>query len=197
MSVITLNTHASSIMKTEHGRKVIAIAVLSNMEFSPRIRELVLSVIRNNTRFSSRWACRLQSVIDELVNNAIEHGSDGHSLVTITISIGADDESLEVTIADTGTGKKKTTADVLTKKMYENYEIMKINPLLNTTVRGRGLAQIVLNWSDVFEIRDNEQGGLTTKVIKYLTPECQAPVENKPEWVIVSEAPIGIEITRL
>lgn len=118
-------------------RKIFAIDVLSEMEFSPRIRELVLSVIQNNTQFSPRWACRLQSVIDELVNNAIEHGSDGNSLVTITIFLSAADGSLEVTIADTGTGKKKTTAEILTKKMRENYEIMKINPLLNTTVRGR------------------------------------------------------------
>jgi len=125
------------LVSSEHGKKTIAIAVLSNMEFSPRIRELVLSVIRNNTRFSSRWACRLQSVIDELVNNAIEHGSDGNSLVTISIFLNPDDGSLEVTIADDGTGKKKTTAEILTKKMYENYEIMKRDPLLNTTVRGR------------------------------------------------------------
>lgn len=126
-----------SFVDSEHKRKVISISMLSSMEFSPRIRELVLSVIRNNTNFSSRWACRLQSVIDELVNNAIEHGSDGNSLVTITIFLSTVDGSLEVTIADMGTGKKKTTAEILTKKMRENYEIMKINPLLNTSVRGR------------------------------------------------------------
>lgn len=126
-----------SFVDSEHKRKVISISMLSSMEFSPRIRELVLSVIRNNTNFSSRWACRLQSVIDELVNNAIEHGSDGNSLVTITIFLSTVDGSLEVTISDMGTGKKKTTAEILTKKMRENYEIMKINPLLNTSVRGR------------------------------------------------------------
>ena len=121
----------------ENERKLIAIAMLSNIEFSPRIRELVLSIIRNNTEFSSRWACRLQSVIDELVNNAIEHGSDGKSLVTLTIFLSTADGSLEFTIADTGTGNKKTTAAALTKKMQENYEIMKLNPLSNTTIRGR------------------------------------------------------------
>jgi len=128
------------------------------MEFSPRIRELVLSVIRNNTKFSSRWAYRLQSVIDELVNNAIEHGSDGHSLVIISLFLDPIDGSLEVTITDAGMGMKKTTAEVLTKKMYENYELMKENPLINTTIRGRGLAQIVINWTDTFEIQDNVDG---------------------------------------
>jgi hypothetical protein len=63
-----------------------------------------------------------------------------------------------VTITDAGTGNKKITAEVLTKKMYENYELMKINPLTNTTIRGRGLAQIVINWSDTFEIQDNVDG---------------------------------------
>lgn len=121
---------------SDHERKLIAVAMLSNMEFSPRIRELVLSIIRNNTGFSSRWACRLQSVIDELVNNAIEHGSDGKSLVTLTIFLSTDG-SLEFTIADTGTGTKKTTAEALTEKMRKNYELMKENPLSNTTVRGR------------------------------------------------------------
>lgn len=128
------------------------------MEFSPRIRELVLSVIRNNTKFSSRWAYRLQSVIDELVNNAIEHGSNGNSLVTISLFLDPTDGSLEVTITDAGTGAKKITAEVLTKRIYENYELMKVNPLLNTTIRGRGLAQIVINWTDTFEIQDNPDG---------------------------------------
>jgi anti-sigma regulatory factor (Ser/Thr protein kinase) len=127
------------------------------MDFSPRIRELVLSVIRNNTKFSSRWAYRLQSVIDELVNNAIEHGSDGISLITITLFLSPVDGSLEVTISDAGAGKTKIKAETLNKKMRENYELMKINPLINTTVRGRGLAQIVLNWSDKFDIKDNTQ----------------------------------------
>lgn len=64
---------------------------------------------------------------------------------------------MEVTISDSGAGKKKTKAEALTQKMRENYELMKLNPLSNTTVRGRGLAQIVLNWSDKFEIQDNAQ----------------------------------------
>lgn len=186
-----------SFVDSEHKRKVISISMLSSMEFSPRIRELVLSVIRNNTSFSSRWACRLQSVIDELVNNAIEHGSDGNSLVTITIFLSTVDGSLEVTIADMGTGKKKTTAAILTKKMRENYEIMKINPLLNTSVRGRWLAQIVLNWSDVFDIQDNNQGGLTTKITKYLTPDCQEPPKKEEAGIISPKAMIDIEVSAL
>ena len=181
----------------EHGRKVIAVAVVSNMEFSPRIRELVLSVIRNNTKFSSRWACRLQSVIDELVNNAIEHGSDGTSLVTISIFLNPDDGSLEFTIADSGMGKKKTTAALLTKKMHENYKIMKENPRTNTTVRGRWLAQIVLNWSDVFEIQDNDKGGLTTRVVKYLSPECEESPKKSEENINTPKVPIWIEIFSL
>ncbi len=82
----------------------------------------------------------------------------GHSLVTISLFLDPTDGSLEVTITDAGTGAKKTTAEVLTKKMYENYELMKVNPLLNTTIRGRGLAQIVINWTDTFEIQDNPDG---------------------------------------
>ena len=191
-----MHNNISSI-NSENERGVIAIAVLSNMEFSPRIRELVLSVIRNNTKFSSRWACRLQSVIDELVNNAIEHGSNGNSLVTITIFLSPIDGSLEVTISDTGTGNKKTTAEVLTKKMREDYEIMKVNPLLNTSIRGRWLAQIVLNWSDAFDIRDNDKGGLTTRVTKYLTLECQEPPEKLEEWKVSPEVAVGIEIFTL
>lgn len=151
-----MNTHIP-VIDSENGRTVMSIAISSNMDFSPRIRELVLSVIRNNTKFSSRWAYRLQSVIDELVNNAIEHGSDGTSLVIITLLLSSIDGSLEVTISDSGAGKKKTKAEALTQKMRENYELMKLNPLSNTTVRGRGLAQIVLNWSDKFEIQDNAQ----------------------------------------
>ncbi|MBN1258466.1 hypothetical protein JXA05_01780, partial [Candidatus Peregrinibacteria bacterium] len=42
------------------------------------------------------------------------------------------------------------------------------DPTKITSIRGRGLAQIVANWTDTLEFRDNPGGGLTVHVTKNL-----------------------------
>jgi hypothetical protein len=43
-----------------------------------------------------------------------------------------------------------------------------VDPTKITTIRGRGLPQIVANWTDVLEFQDNPNGGLTVHVAKFL-----------------------------
>ena len=58
------------------------------------------------------------------------------------------------------------------------------------------MAQIVLNWSDMFDIQNNSEGGLTTKVVKYLTPDCREPIkkEEKDQAAFSPQVIAGIEV---
>ncbi|HBA44841.1 TPA: hypothetical protein DEG21_05025 [Patescibacteria group bacterium] len=58
----------------EHG-KSMKITIPASMTFSSILRDLIGSLIQNDTQFSSKWKHRIQLMADELINNAIEHGS--------------------------------------------------------------------------------------------------------------------------
>lgn len=71
---------------------------------------------------------------DELINNAIEHGSSPGNLVKITLTL-ANNSDFEITIEDTGTGKKQINAEELMNFAKTNREAMTANPLSNKTIR--------------------------------------------------------------
>jgi hypothetical protein len=84
----------------------------------------------------------------------------------VTISfISREGKSIEIFVKDTGTGTSKKTAQEMTAFVEEGKNI---DPTKMTSLRGRGLAQIVANWTDVLEFKDNPEGGLTAHVVKYL-----------------------------
>ena len=96
----------------------ISITLPTNAYFLSGIRDFTLSMIKNMTHFSDQWAYRFQSVVDELCNNAIEHGSAPKQDIKITF-INHPDESVEIIVEDTGTGKKKMNASELQKIIEE------------------------------------------------------------------------------
>lgn len=141
----------------------ITIILPTNAYFMAGIRDFTMTVTQNMTGFSQQWAYRFQSVVDELTNNAIEFGSAVGENITITF-VSVKNEYIEVFVKDTGTGNKKISA----ADMMQYLETHKnIDPTTITTIRGRGLSQIVANWADKVEFIDNEGGGLTAHVIKY------------------------------
>lgn len=142
----------------------ITIIIPTGAYFMSGLRDFTMNVAKNMTGFSEQWAFRFQSVIDELVNNAIEFGSAPGQEVKI-VFISKHNESIEILVEDTGTGPEKKTALEMTGYVEAN---KKIDPTTITSIRGRGLAQIVANWTDVLEFHDNEKGGLTVRVVKYL-----------------------------
>lgn len=142
----------------------ISIIIPTNAYFMSGLRDFTMNIVRNMTGFSEQWAFRFQSVVDELVNNAIEFGSAKGKDVTITF-VSRKNKSIEIYIADTGTGPSKKTAQEMTATVEERKNL---DPTKMTSLRGRGLAQIVANWTDVLEFKDNPEGGLTIHVVKYL-----------------------------
>ncbi|MBN2096043.1 sensor histidine kinase [Candidatus Peregrinibacteria bacterium] len=142
----------------------ISIIIPTNAYFMSGLRDFTMNVVRNMTGFSEQWAFRFQSVVDELVNNAIEFGSAPGMDVKITF-VSRKGKSIEIYVTDSGTGPSKRTAQDMTAVIEERKHM---DPTKMTSLRGRGLAQIVANWTDVLEFKDNPEGGLTVHVVKYL-----------------------------
>lgn len=142
----------------------IKITLPRNAYFMSGIRDFTLQMVMNMTGFSEQWAFRFQSVVDELCNNAIEHGSGDGSEIHVTF-ISKRGESIEIKVEDTQTGKVKRTADDM-KKILE--EKLQENHLLSTSIRGRGLAQIVYPWTDELKFEDGDNGGLVVHAKKNL-----------------------------
>jgi anti-sigma regulatory factor (Ser/Thr protein kinase) len=147
----------------------ITIILPTNAYFMAGIRDFTMTVTQNMTGFSQQWAYRFQSVVDELTNNAIEFGSAPGENITITF-VSVKNQYIEVFVEDTGTGNSKKSAAEMTKYVEEHRNV---DPASITTIRGRGLSQIVANWADSLEFKDNEKGGLTVHVVKSFDPNEQ------------------------
>ena len=159
-----MNDIASTIRDHKTKPVKITITLPTHAYFMSGIRDFTLSLIRNTTDFSEQWAYRFQSVVDELCNNAIEHGSKPGEEIKI-VFVYKPEDCIEITVEDSGTGEHPIKASEL-KTIIDNLVQKKI-PL--ATIRGRGLSKIVHEWTDELEIIDKPEGGLKVKVKKFLT----------------------------
>ena len=162
----------------------ITITFPTNAYFMSGIRDFTLTMIQNMTKFSERWAYRFQSVVDELCNNAIEHGSTQGQEVKVTF-YSEPGKFLEITVEDTGTGKNKMTASQLQNLIAERSQ----PGYAFTALRGRGLPKIVEEWSDEMEFSDRPEGGLKVRVRKILKKEDERSLAltlNDPTQVVIS-----------
>lgn len=141
----------------------ITITLPTNAYFISGIRDFTLGLIRNMTEFSEQWAFRFQSIVDELCNNAIEHGSAPGENIKITF-INIPHDSIEIIVEDTGTGKVKLKAGELQRIVNERRQ----PGYIHTGIRGRGLSKIVGEWTDELEFKDLENGGKEVRIKKYL-----------------------------
>ena len=141
----------------------ITITLPTNAYFISGIRDFTLGLIRNMTEFSEQWAFRFQSVVDELCNNAIEHGSAPGAEIVITF-INHPHECIEIIVQDSGTGKVKLSAAELQRIVGERR-----NPsYVHIGIRGRGLSKIVAEWTDELEFTDLPTGGIQVRIKKFL-----------------------------
>lgn len=162
----------------------ITIILPTNAYFMSGIRDFTLSMIRNMTHFSEQWAYRFQSVVDELCNNAIEFGSAPGKDIVVTF-INHPDESIEITVEDTGTGKLKTNADELKKLVAQRSQ----PGYIFKEIRGRGLAKIVAAWTDELEFIDIPNNGIKVRIKKYLNKPLQpvsGQVQQDPTHIVLT-----------
>ncbi|MBI2463448.1 ATP-binding protein [Candidatus Peregrinibacteria bacterium] len=140
----------------------ITMTLPTNAYFLSGIRDFTFSLAKNVTGFSEQWAYRCQAVIDELCNNAIEHGSKPGDSVTICIEsiVG---KYIEFSVEDNGSGHP-VNAEEMNKLIHER----KIPSYIqHIGVRGRGLPQIVIGWTDELEFSDLKPHGLKVRARKY------------------------------
>ena len=162
----------------------IRIAIPTQAYFLSGIRDFVVNLTKNLTGFSTQWAFRFQAVVDELCNNAIEHGSKPGEFIKVSL-ISTKNKSLEVIVEDTGTGKEKMNAQQITALLQERKQMMTAQYL---GFRGRGLPKIVGEWTDELVFEDIPGGGLRVKVKKYLRKEEDKVVstqKNSPSHIYV------------
>jgi len=159
-------------MPTDNQPVKISITLPTNAYFLSGIRDFTLAMTKNMTGFSGQWAFRFQSVVDELCNNAIEHGSAAGEEIVITF-ISYPQESLEIIVEDSGTGPNKYTAVQMRDVLKEQKQKVQTQFL---GLRGRGLAKIVGEWTDEIAFEDREGGGLRVRVKKYI--KATTPIEN-------------------
>ncbi|KKR06984.1 MAG: hypothetical protein UT33_C0006G0060 [Candidatus Peregrinibacteria bacterium GW2011_GWC2_39_14] len=160
----------------EQEQTKITVILPTNAYFTAGIRDFTLNLVKNTTHFGEKWAYRFQLIVDELCNNAIEHGTKTGGEIKITFIY--DVKSIEIIVEDTGDGKNKTSA----KEMGKLVEERKNPAYVNVGIRGRGLGKIVANWTDELKFEDTPSGGLKVTAKKLLnTPRSEdidAPIES-------------------
>ncbi|MBU1018590.1 MAG: ATP-binding protein [Patescibacteria group bacterium] len=145
----------------------ITITLPTDAYFLSGIRDFTLNMTKNMTGFSEQWSYRFQSVVDELCNNAIEHGSAPGEEIILTF-ISKADYSFEVVVEDTGTGINKYTAEQMQELLKEREAVVGDRYM---GLRGRGLPKIVAEWTDELIFEDRDGGGLKVHAKKYLRKE--------------------------
>jgi anti-sigma regulatory factor (Ser/Thr protein kinase) len=170
----TAEEKANALMQQEPTE--ITIMIPTQAYFLSGIRDFVVNLTQNMTGFSKQWAYRFQAVVDELCNNAIEHGSQPGAFIKVVL-ISTQGKSLEVVVEDTGTGSKKMNAEQMRSLLEERKQLMSNQQYLG--FRGRGLPKIVGEWTDELTFEDTENGGLRIRVKKYLRKEEDAVSSEK------------------
>lgn len=141
----------------------ITIILPTQAYFLSGIRDFTLNLIKNMTEFSEQWAYRFQSVVDELCNNAIEHGSLPGEEIKL-IFINEPHQSIEIFVEDSGTTPNHLKAEDISSIVQER----RAHSYINKGIRGRGLSKIVAEWTDELEFQNTPNGGIKVRVKKYL-----------------------------
>lgn len=118
------------------------------------------------------WRGRFILITDELVNNAIEHGSrygDLDACVIIASRDAAGTFRIILEVHDTGTGKDSTGLDGLLKIKKHKEEVEHDDVYMEK--RGRGLFHITEKLVDKLEFSESPKGGLAVKIEKNISYE--------------------------
>ena len=147
----------------------ISISIPTHAYFISWIRDFTMNLVKNMTGFSEKWAYRLQAIIDELCNNAIEHWSKGDKDIYISFET-IKWEVLRLTVEDTWTSDKPKTADQM-KDYLKTKLAEQAKNTMAFSIRGRGISQIIYSWSDTLEFLDSDKGWLKVQITKNIKKE--------------------------
>ena len=140
------------------------IAFPPSLDYVPSVRDFICNVA-SMRGFSEKEAYRIQTIIDEVCNNAIEHGSRKTD-EPITVVCTIDDEKMDLTVEDRGADK--SAAEGLKKAIAKVQ--FDTDGKVSVEKRGRGLP-IVAMLADMLEIDTRSGPGTKVHVIKFKNKE--------------------------
>ena len=132
----------------------------ANVEFVPVVRVAIQS-IAFIFGFNDKEAYEIEFVVDEICNNAIEHGSKGKNN-TITIECKFDKRHIEIIVKDSGSPQFKVDEILKEGRRLMDEEAEK--QIVDIFRRKRGLI-IVQKYVDKLDITSNPNGTVV-KIVK-------------------------------
>lgn len=128
--------------------EVINLTFPANLHLVPPVRQLA-SRIAKQKGYGNKDSFRIETIIDEICNNAIEHGKKGEDQ-NISVKIDIDQKQIEFDVINTSDPEKLETLKALLKPTHEQ----KIH---SEEKRGRGLSLIKM-LSDELSVDCSEKG---------------------------------------
>jgi anti-anti-sigma factor len=132
------------------------------------------------SRFCKEWCNRLKLVADELFMNAVKYGSTKDKSV-VYITFLYDEDEIQLTIEDDGTGADPISAEKLQEIIHKNEKNMDVS-----RTSGRGLSMITKLWTDDMALTKSEHGGISVSVRK--KAETASAAENVQPSGLVGQA---------
>jgi len=131
----------------------IKITMSAYFGFVPGIRTGI-GRVAVNFGFNDKEVYEIETVIDEICNNAIEHGSKGKNN-TVSLVCKFDNRYIEISIKDSGSPEFNVEEIIKEGQRLMEEEAQK--PILDTIRRKRGL-MIVKKYVDTMDIKSNKDG---------------------------------------
>jgi len=126
----------------------VKISFPSNLNIVPPVRQLV-SRITKQKGYGNRDSFRIETIVDEVCNNAVEHGKQGDDQ-RINLQLQIDPDKVEIDVVNTSDPDKVESL----KTLLHPHEIGEIKA---EEKRGRGLALIKM-LSDELSVNCSESG---------------------------------------
>ena len=142
----------------------IKITMSAYFGFVPGIRTGI-GRVAVNFGFNDKEVYEIETVIDEICNNAIEHGSKGKNN-TVNLEIKFDKKYIEINVKDSGSPDFNVQEVLEEGERLMEEEAQK--PILDTIRRKRGL-MIVKKYVDKMDIKTNSDGTFVSMVKKSRT----------------------------
>lgn len=130
----------------------ITFTIPAHLHEVPPIRAAVGKLVLKSGH-SKKTAFHSAVIVDELLNNAIEHGSKSDSKVQLHIK--CEKKQIQITCEDEG-GASKVKKEKMIALMSHNKEAKGI--------RGRGLTKLVRQYAKAIHVHNTKSGGIQITV---------------------------------
>ncbi len=136
--------------------QMVTLSFPSQLRYVPSIRQMI-SRIALQKGYSSRDAFRIETIVDEVCNNAVEHGAQS-SEHNIDLSVGIDSKKIEIKVINLSNPEKIEAL----KELASTVSSEAVSDMANK--RGRGLALIKMLSNDL--TIDISNGGTSVHVVR-------------------------------